>query len=85
MKLMIVESPVKVKTIRQFVSNDFVVKASVGHVCEINNSGLYNLGIDVKNNFNVDFKISDNKKEVVEELKGLVVKAEEVFVATDLD
>ena len=82
--LIIVESPTKVKTIRQFFP-DKTIMASVGHICEIENTGLYNLGIDVKGNFNIDFKISDDKKEVVENLKRAVKSADNVFVASDLD
>lgn len=85
MKLIICESPNKVKTISQYVGKEYKVKASVGHICEIANTGLYNLGIDVKGNFNIDFKVSDSKKEVVKELKGLVEKADEVLLASDLD
>lgn len=83
--LVIVESPTKSRTVSQFLPSNYKVKASVGHICEIQNSGLYNMGIDVKGNFNIDFIISNGKKEVVKELKGLVEKAEKVFVATDLD
>jgi len=82
--LIIVESPTKVKTIKQFFP-DKNIMASIGHICEIKNSGLYNLGIDVKGNFNIDFKISDDKKEQVELLKRAVEKADTVYVASDLD
>ena len=71
--LMIVESPNKVKTITEILKSlnysNIIVKASVGHITKIADSGLYNMGIDPKNNFNIDFKISDDKKEVVYKLK----------------
>lgn len=82
--LIIVESPTKAKALKQFFP-DKIVKASVGHICEINNSGLYNLGIDVKNNFNIDFKISDGKKDVVKDLKKEVERADIVYLCEDPD
>ena len=83
--LVIVESPTKAKTIKQFLPGNFKVMASVGHICEIKNTGLYNMGIDVKGNFNIDFDISKDKKDVVKDLKSWVEKASVVYVAADLD
>lgn len=85
MKLVIVESPNKVKTISSFLSNDFTVKACVGHICRINDKGPYNLGIDIDNNFKPDFVVDDGKKDIVKELKELVKKADEVILASDPD
>ena len=85
MKLVIVESPNKVKTISSFLSNDFTVKACVGHICRINDKGLYNLGIDIDNNFKPDFVVDEGKKDIVKELKELVKKADEVILASDPD
>ena len=83
--LIIVESPNKVKTLMSFLDKKYKVAASVGHICEIKNTGLYNLGIDVKGDFDIDFVVSSDKKEVVKNLKGLVQKADTVYVATDPD
>lgn len=83
MKLLIVESPNKVKTISQFLSKEYVVKASVGHITKIRDSGLYNLGIDIDNDFKPDFVVDEGKKDIVKELKELVKKADEVILASD--
>lgn len=77
--------PNKVRTISQFLPPNIKVKASVGHIAKIKDSGLYNLGIDVKGNFDIDFVIDDKKKETVKELKELVSRADTVYVATDPD
>lgn len=77
--------PNKVRTISQFLPPNIKVKASVGHIAKIKDSGLYNLGIDVKGNFDIDFVIDDKKKETVKELKELVSRADVVYVATDAD
>lgn len=84
-KLIIVESPNKVKTISSFVGNDYIVMASVGHIRIINDSGKYNLGIDVDGEFNADFKIDPKKKDVVKNLKATVKMVDEVLLATDPD
>jgi DNA topoisomerase I len=54
---MIVESPNKVKTLKEFLPSNYIVMASVGHVMMINDSGLYNMGIDPDNNFKTDFVV----------------------------
>jgi len=83
--LMLVESPNKVKSLKQFLPENYVVMASVGHICRINDSGLYNMGIDPINNFKIDFKISPDKKEVVDKLKEQVKFADKVILASDPD
>ena len=86
MDLIIVESPVKAKTISGFLDKSkYKVVASVGHICEIQNSGLYNMGIDVKGNFSIDFKVSPGKKDVVKDLKSWVERCDNIYIATDLD
>lgn len=59
--------------------------ASVGHICRINDSGLYNMGIDPTDNFKIDFKVPSEKKEVVDKLKEQVKFASKVILATDED
>ena len=83
--LFIVESPNKVKTVKQFLPDNYIVMASVGHICRINDSGLYNMGIDPTNNFKIDFKVPSEKKEVVDKLKEQVKFASKVILATDED
>ena len=72
--LMIVESPNKVKTISSILKDlgysNIVVKASVGHITSIKDSGIYNMGIDPDKDFNIDFKISDDKKDIVFKLNN---------------
>lgn len=85
MRLVIVESPNKVKTISQFVPKDVIVKASVGHITRIPDEGLFNMGIDPEHNFAINWKVDPKKEDVVKELKELVKKADEVILATDGD
>ena len=87
--LMIVESPNKVKTITEILRSlgysNIIVKASVGHVTSIKDSGVYNMGIDPDKDFKIDFKISDDKKDVVFKLKEQIKLSDFVILATDGD
>jgi len=57
--LVIVESPAKAKTIEKFLGKDFIVKSSFGHIRDLSKK---NLGIDVDNNYQPDYIVSDDKK-----------------------
>jgi DNA topoisomerase-1 len=81
-KLVIVESPAKARTVGRFLGKGYTVKASVGHVRDLLRSEL---SVDVENNFTPKYRVPNEKRPVVKELKELVKKAEEVFLATDPD
>jgi DNA topoisomerase I len=85
MKLIILESPGKIKTIESFLSSEYQIMASNGHVELLEKDGKYNLGLDVDNDFNPHYKIDPKKKDVVKKLKEAVKKAEEVILAMDAD
>ena len=80
--LVIVESPAKAKTIEGYLGKDFVVKSSYGHVRDLAKKGI---AIDIDNNFQPNYEISVDKKQVVAELKKLAKEAETVWLATDED
>lgn len=80
--LVIVESPAKAKTIEGYLGKDFVVKSSYGHVRDLASKGL---AIDIANNFQPEYEVSADKKNVISELKKLVKEAETVWLATDED
>jgi DNA topoisomerase-1 len=81
-KLVIVESPAKARTVGRYLGNKYVVKASIGHVRDLLRSQL---SVDVENNFEPKYRVPNEKREIVKELKKDVASAEEVFLATDLD
>lgn len=85
MKLVIVESPAKTKTISKILGEGYQVEASIGHIRDLSYKGKYGLGIDLQNNFAPDYVVSQEKKEVVKKLENLKKKAEEVILATDPD
>ena len=73
--LVIVESPAKAKTIEGYLGKDFIVKSSFGHVRDLAKKGM---AIDVENNFEPNYEISPDKKQLVAELKKLAKEAETV-------
>ncbi|HEY4478948.1 MAG TPA: type I DNA topoisomerase [Candidatus Paceibacterota bacterium] len=88
MKLLIVESPAKAKTISKYVNelggkHEYVVKASVGHIRDLPKSNKK--AIDIEAGFVPHYEISSGKEKVVSELKSLAKKATEVLLATDPD
>ena len=85
MKLVIVESPTKCKTIGHYLGDDFVVEASVGHIRDLSISGKGGFGVDVENDFKASYSIDSDKKEVIKKLKKLQKEADEVILATDPD
>lgn len=82
MKLVIVESPKKAKTIEKYLGKDFRVRASGGHVCDLPQRSL---GIDINNNFKPEYVVNDDKKKTLEMLKNDISKSSEVYLATDPD
>ncbi|MEW6649021.1 MAG: type I DNA topoisomerase [Chloroflexota bacterium] len=81
-KLVIVESPAKARTVGRFLGKGFTVKASIGHIRDLLRSEL---SVDIENNFQPKYRVPNEKRAVVKELKELVKKAEEIFLATDPD
>ena len=85
MKLIIVESPGKIKTISSFLSSDYQVMASIGHIRVLDKVGKYKLGIDVDGDFAPTYKNDPKKADVIKKLKAAAKKAELVFLAADND
>lgn len=80
--LFIVESPAKAKTIGKYLGDDFIVTSSYGHVRDLPESKL---SIDIQNNYEPQYVISEDKEKVVNELIRLAKKAKDVYFATDED
>ncbi len=81
-KLVIVESPAKAHTIEKFLGRGYTVKASVGHVRDLLRSRL---SVDIEHDFRPTYRVPNEKRKVVKELKEAVGRAEEVYLATDPD
>jgi DNA topoisomerase-1 len=94
-KLVIVESPAKAKTIGKYLGSDYEVLASVGHIRDIplpsempadmKKGPFYRFGVDVDNNFEPYYVVSDYSKRTVTDLKRALKEADELLLATDED
>jgi len=83
MKLLIVESPNKIKYLKEFLGREWLVSASVGHFCDLPDEDM---GIDIKGGtFEQVYEVAGDKKKVVSGLKELAGKAPDVYLATDPD
>ena len=93
-KLVIVESPTKMKSIQGYLGDDYEVLSSVGHIRDLADKksipaekkaayGKYS--IDIENGFDPLYVVSDRKTKTVQELKRALKNADEVLLATDED
>ena len=83
MKLLIVESPAKAKTISKYLDGKYKVVASIGHIRDLPKSNKQ--AVDIKAGFVPHYEISKGKEHVVDEIINLAKKSEEVLLATDPD
>lgn len=81
-KMVIVESPAKAKTVQKILGKGYHVRASVGHVRDLLKSTL---SVDVENNFEPKYRVPNEKRPVIKEIKSEAAGAEEVYLATDPD
>ncbi|HVU45286.1 MAG TPA: type I DNA topoisomerase [Terracidiphilus sp.] len=81
--LVIVESPAKAKTIEKYLGKGFDVRASVGHIMDLPKNDI---GVELKKRtFEPELVVSPGKEKVVDQLKKLAAKADEVYLAPDPD
>ena len=81
-KLIIVESPTKVKSIKKYLGNEFNVMASMGHIRDLPKSKM---GVDIENGFKLQYVNIDNKTDLIKKLKQAAADSEQVYLATDPD
>lgn len=96
MKLIIVESPAKARTIERFLGKDYLVAASYGHIRDlpgnareipekIRGKAWARLGVDVDDDFQPVYIVPADSKKHVTALKTLMAKADQLLLATDED
>ena len=81
-KLVIVESPAKAKTINKYLGDDYIVKASMGHVRDLPPKKL---GVDVEHGFMPEYVNTTGRAKVITELKAAAKKCDHVYLAPDPD
>ncbi len=95
-RLVIVESPTKARTIKRYLSGDYQVEASMGHVRDLPASAAEipaehkgqawaRLGVKVDNGFEPLYVVSPKKRDVVRKLRQALKRADELLIATDED
>src|ERR1700752_4576535 len=80
--LVIVESPAKAKTINKYLGNQYVVKASLGHIKDLPKKDL---AVDVDNGFAPRYEVIEGKKKLITELKQAAKKVDSIYLAADPD
>jgi len=81
--LIIVESPAKARTIKNFLGKDYTVIASKGHIRDLPKSSF---GIKIEDKtFKPEYRVSRDHSKTVKEIKELAKKSDEIFIATDED
>jgi DNA topoisomerase I len=80
--LVIVESPAKAKTINTYLGNNYVVKASLGHIKDLPKKDL---AVDVDNGFAPRYEVIEGKKKLIGELKAAAKNADAIYLAADPD
>jgi len=81
-KLVIVESPAKARTLNRILGRGYTVKASVGHVRDLPKSSL---GVDIEKDFAPEYVILQAKRKIIREIKDTANKASSIYLATDPD
>ncbi|MBN2620874.1 type I DNA topoisomerase [candidate division WOR-3 bacterium] len=81
-KIIIVESPTKCKTIKGFLSNDYALISSRGHIKDLPKSML---GVDIENNFKPRYIKIRGKAKLIREIVTACKNAREIFLAPDPD
>ena len=80
--LLIVESPAKARTIANYLKDDFIIKASVGHVKDLPESRL---GVEIENEFTPEYQVIKGKIKILKEIKKAAETAKSIYLATDPD
>ena len=80
--LVIVESPVKAKTINKYLGKQYIVKASLGHIKDLPKKDL---AVDVEHGFEPRYEIIEGKRKLINELKQSAKNVESVYLAADPD
>jgi DNA topoisomerase I len=80
--LIIVESPAKIKTLKKFLGSGYAFESSLGHIRDLPRKGF---GIDIKHDFEPEYAVLDEKKDVIQKLKKAAKEADIVYLSPDPD
>jgi len=80
--LLVVESPVKMKTLSKFLGKEYVIKATYGHIKDLPKSKM---GVDIAHDFRPQFSVVKGKAKIVAELKKAGKEADHIYIGSDPD
>jgi len=80
--LIVVESPAKVKTLQKFLGEDYVIKASVGHIKDLPEGEL---GVDLQKGFQPEYVTISGKGKIIQELKKASKDVKNIYLGPDPD
>lgn len=83
--LCIVESPSKAVKLAEYLGDDYIVKASKGHILQLASGGKHGLGVNINNQFQPRYVLMDDKIDLMQELMNLAANAKEVLLMPDPD
>jgi DNA topoisomerase I len=81
-KLLIVESPAKIKTIAKFLGNEFTIMSTVGHIKDLPKKTL---GITMGNTIELEYVAIDKKDKIIKDLVKEAKNSDEIYLAPDPD
>ena len=80
--LFLIESPGKLKKISSYLGSQYIIKASYGHIMDLDKSCL---SVDIENNFTPSYVINPDKKNIVKDLIKTAKECDEIIIAADGD
>lgn len=83
--LVVVESPSKARTIEKYLGKDYIVRASYGHIRDLDHGGKRGIGVDIENNFKPRYKILPDKKDKVQSIIDAATQSKAILIAADPD
>lgn len=81
-KLLIVESPAKIKTISKFLGKDFKIMSTIGHIKDLPKKKI---GVSMNDTIDIEYVVLDGKKETIESIKKAAKGADAIYLAPDPD
>jgi len=83
--LVIVESPSKAKTISKYLGNDYIVRATVGHIVDLSKGKGGDIGVDIENGFKPKYSDIQDKKDVITSIIVSAKSSDNIIIASDPD
>jgi DNA topoisomerase-1 len=83
--LVVVESPNKIKSISKYLGDDYVIRASFGHICDLVHNKKNRLGVDIENDFKPTYSLLPDKKDKLQSILDATKGVSEILLASDPD